>query len=597
MYVFTYDITLPTGLSYNQVSYTDHAVYFALDTDGGKLLTQTEPNKVGIRIARKYSLDLTKLKKNTSRGVLGATYKIKNKDDSSDVRLATTLQNGRAAINNLRVDVTYKLEEIVSPDDYELNTNVIEFNVVEQTSGTLKMNITSENGFKTTPTINGNKITAQVEDIPKYKLVINKTDKASGAKLKNVKFKLTENGKYYVTDANGQLSIDGLSLGQTYHITEIRADGYYIDSEAKTITVNYSGNSLVGSGTLGSVSITNNASQDAAIATVNIKNEKIPTYKLQLLKVEENDEETLTPLANAIFSITSQDLATNKEYRTDSNGLVEIPDLYQYVEGKYITGNYTLQEIKAPSGYSNCAENIEFKISKNNGTLEATINNQSSLNSLKEVKVVSNDTIQFIMKDKPLFTLTKTDENGQPLDNVSFVIYKVNEDGTNDDYAKDINGNYVGTRISDGKYIVKTNDRGVISLPLEAGTYRAVEYVYPEGYGASIGENMFKIIGEELTEPNNLVEINCIQDLVKLSNSVNNGTFVSGTTVRLMRDLDFTKEESYKDANNSNRNSTETTYGDINGNGRIEGIMQELTNTEDGHGFIPIGTYENKFQR
>ena len=39
-----------------------------------------------------------------------------------------------------------------------------------------------------------------------------------------------------------------------------------------------------------------------------------------------------------------------------------LDDLFAYVDGKDISGLYTLQEVKAPNGYSNNAETIEFKV-------------------------------------------------------------------------------------------------------------------------------------------------------------------------------------------------------------------------------------------
>ena len=55
-YVFYYTVRIPNGINYNAISNSHHGVYFALDTDEGKYRTQTEPNKIGIRIAEKYNL-------------------------------------------------------------------------------------------------------------------------------------------------------------------------------------------------------------------------------------------------------------------------------------------------------------------------------------------------------------------------------------------------------------------------------------------------------------------------------------------------------------------------------------------------------------
>ena len=59
-YTVSYDVSIPSGLNYNEVTYGHHAVYFSLDTTEGKYKTQTEPNKVGIMIAKQYDLELIK---------------------------------------------------------------------------------------------------------------------------------------------------------------------------------------------------------------------------------------------------------------------------------------------------------------------------------------------------------------------------------------------------------------------------------------------------------------------------------------------------------------------------------------------------------
>ena len=75
-------------------------------------------------------------------------------------------------------------------------------------------------------------------------------------------------------------------------------------------------------------------------------------------------------------------------------------------------------------------------------------------------------------------------------------------------------------------------------------------------------------------------EIQYIEDLVDLSNEVNNGDKYEHTWFVLTRNLDFNSDESYKNPTNT------TTYGDYNGNGTVESIKTELTT---GRGFIPIG--------
>ena len=79
------------------------------------------------------------------------------------------------------------------------------------------------------------------------------------------------------------------------------------------------------------------------------------------------------------------------------------------------------------------------------------------------------------------------------------------------------------------------------------------------------------------------VIIENIEDLVELSNQVANGNSYRGKAIILNNDLDFKNTNSYK-------NSNTTTYGDLNRDGKVQTIKEELTT---GNGFIPIGIDED----
>ena len=78
-------------------------------------------------------------------------------------------------------------------------------------------------------------------------------------------------------------------------------------------------------------------------------------------------------------------------------------------------------------------------------------------------------------------------------------------------------------------------------------------------------------------------KIQFIEDLVDLSNNVNNGETYTGKYFILTKNLDFNSTSSYK-------NSERTDYGDINGINGNESLLKELTT---GSGFTPIGLSDN----
>ena len=599
---FSYTVNVPEGISYNSTSYSNHAVFYELNTSGGKLQLSTEPNKVGLRIVRKYKLQINKSKQGFEQTkVSGATYTVDFSDAEGNVttRILTTNSDGIVNMKNLFIGVTYTVKELKSPDNYSLNNEVLQFKVIEDETGKLQL----ETNFEK---ISLNKadelVIINTQDEPKYNVTITKIDSLTKEPLTGVYFIC--NGKAYITDRNGKITLEKLEKDIQYTLKELNTEGYYtldnitfklVKAENENIKIESNNENFK------NAQIQNNE-EDLVEVNVNLENEKIPTYNLQILKVEENLKETdiekLKPLKGSMFKLEGKDLSKEEKFETDENGNITIPNLYQYVDGKAITGKYILQELQAPNGYSNNAEEIEFNVVKNaENNLEINITNKEQLITLKDV-IVENGTIKLIIQDKPLFKLTKTDsKTGKPLANAQFVIYEIDSNKNDIDYAKDVNGNYVGTINNDGKYVVTTNETGTIVLPLRGGFYRIEEIGYPEGYQENGNEDYFKIASknEDIKNPEDPdgteetvgdLKINTIEDLVRFSKSVNSGNSYKEKTVSLMRTLDFNKDSSYA-------NPADTSFGDLNEDGVVEGIKKELTT---GIGFTPIGTSTSKFR-
>jgi hypothetical protein len=73
---FTYKIKLPSDVPLESIAYSQHAVYYSLITDNGKYESAIECNKMGIKIAQKYNLSLSKYKMYQNELLKGATYKV-----------------------------------------------------------------------------------------------------------------------------------------------------------------------------------------------------------------------------------------------------------------------------------------------------------------------------------------------------------------------------------------------------------------------------------------------------------------------------------------------------------------------------------------
>ena len=612
-YSFNYTVTIPQDVTFNKASYACHTVYFKINTAGGTLDSSVQPNKVGIRIVRYFDFDSLKYKDGTTLGVSGAKYSMSEIDEEGNEvnsRIIISGLDGKLYLNDLKVNQTYIFKEIQAPENYELNTNIIKFKVNENSNKELEFELLSESSFNSNVKFekdeNGKDVfRAIVYDLPKLSLNINKIDKDTKNPIQGVIFEI--DGKTYVTDSKGQVKIENLSLGKEYTLKENYADDYYIKGPI-TFSVSKNGNNefIITSNDekFNNSKITNDDKNPLIQLNATIENEKIATYKLQIIKVDENNNES--KLEGAKFLLRKEDEGNSIYYTTNKDGIIDISNLYQYVEGKSLTGKYTLQEVESPNGYITNKEKIVFVVSKDNeGKLQMNIENKDSLETVKNIESDSEN-VKLTIQNKAMFKITKIDsETKAPLANAEFIIYELKEDGTILDFAKNVDNEYIGTINKDGNYVVVSDENGVITAALGNGIYKLVESKAPKGYDQNLRSEVFTIVGnkeidskeddeielpemEGSQEITNTIEISKIEDLVKLSKDVQNGNDYKGVAFKLKETLDFNNDNSYKNPNDNQG------FGDINGDGKETGIKDELTNTE-GKGFLPIGTYDNYF--
>ena len=132
---FSYNVILPEDVEYNEPSYSTHAVYYELSTEGGNLVLATEPNKVGVRIVDEFNLTLTKYKMNSNLLIPGVTYSLTYKEKDlegtlqSKSRIITTNENGMISLETLKSEVEYTLQELRAPNGCEINNEPIKFKI------------------------------------------------------------------------------------------------------------------------------------------------------------------------------------------------------------------------------------------------------------------------------------------------------------------------------------------------------------------------------------------------------------------------------------------------------------------------------------
>ena len=550
-YTFYYTIKVPNGIAYNKVAYSHHGVYFALNTPEGKYRTQTEPNKLGIRIAEKYSLEIQKYQANKTNLVPGATYKITKEatdETEEETKTAVTNAEGKLTIDNLYAENAYTIEEIKVPENYELNTDKIKFTAhvqedgtlqIDKTEGTTRENITVEkeqNGEEVK-----SKVIIKLEDEAKAKLKIIKTDKTTTAAIRGIRFKLTgtglpEKGKIVTTNINGEITITGLKIGEEYTLEETKATGYYLTSPVKFTITNEDGTytANITEGETKSTTVTEE--ENIPVINMNIEDEKIPTYDLEIAKIKKltsvtegddgTQQEEIVYLQGAKFKLYkgTKELGS---YITDENGKITISNLYQYIDGKDEEATYMLKETLAPDGYAK-VKDITFKVDGSTGELKF-INTEGK----EEKYTVEGTTVKLTIEDSPSFKLIKKDaETGERLANIKFAIYDV-EDGTVP--AKNSKGEILGTKETiNGKeyYTVTTDSNGELTADLPEGMYKAVEVQAPDKYDISDSTYYFGIgasrEGKEGVEATWAQEIGNSSDVFNSISNTSDGGYIIG---------------------------------------------------------------------
>jgi len=500
-YVFYYKIKIPSGIEYNKASYSHHGIYFALNTEQGKYRISTEPNKIGIRIAEKYNLEIQKYQKGKDVLVPGATYKITEENREGEItKTVVTNASGLAKLNKLYVEKVYRIEELKVPDDYELNSEIVRF-----------IGHVSEDGSLTIETLEGTtreeiyaekienedyKVIAKLEDEAKARLKVIKTEQGTETLLKGIRYKLSGEslpvgGKTITTNINGEISIRGLKIGTIYTLEEVKADGYYLANPIKFKIVNsegiYSVEIIEGIAKENIIEEENNL----PILTLKLEDEKKPTYNLELTKVkkiipvgEGQESEETTYLAGAKFRLYKGTKSIGV-FVTDENGKLVINNLYPYVNEKsgQETEEYTLREILAPEGYSRIKD-IKFKVESIDGNLNF-VEELAEGQTAKQYTIDGN-TVKIVVEENSSFKIIKKDgETGEVLANTKFAIYNIDSEEVP---ARNSKGEIVGTKDTiNGKeyYVVVTNSVGEITLDLPEGLYKAVEVEADEKYDIS----------------------------------------------------------------------------------------------------------------
>jgi uncharacterized surface anchored protein len=228
------------------------------------------------------------------------------------------------------------------------------------------------------------------------------------------------------TDAAGKILIGNLKEG-AYVVSEIKApDGYQLDSEPQTVTIE--------GGKLHSVEFLDK-----------------PLSGIQIIKT---DAVTHKPLSGATFEVKRADGETIGTYKTDTAGKIIVSDLE--------TGTYIVSETLAPDGY---------------------IRSETP----KTVVVASGKLTTVEFENKPLsgIQILKTDEKtNATLAGAVFTVERVNGERVGDKYTTDVAGKIIISDLTEGTYVVSETaapdgyilDSAPQTVVVKSGKLTAVEF-------------------------------------------------------------------------------------------------------------------------
>ena len=488
---FSYEVNVPKNVTYNQPTFASNAVNVDLNTQDGMLNTSAEANKVGVQLLKRFNLEIDVKKKATDKKLQGLVYSAKL-DGEENSKTGITNNDGIATINGLLVDKEYTLEKISTEDNYISENSKLKFKVVENNGNMVLQFIDGQNKVISSeiiqPTENtSTKVKMNFEYISKYNITLNKVDVATNDPLKSVQYELYEGeqlSRIYRTDKNGNATFKKLIPGIEYTLKETYADGYYLNEPVKFKVVNTDGNPTISilSGS-GENLVINKTNEDLDEASVKFTDIKAKRYSIDITKYIKGKNEKLP---GAGFMVSGSDLLTDKIAETDTNGHTIISGLYEYKPGQSYNGEYTIEEIAPPEGYTRNSGKLKIKAQRNaSGVLEVSIIEDTltrNINTGKDIVLEAADTDNAVYKigveDVPLFTIIKTDaKTGKLLPRTKFAIYEVDDMGA-ESTAYDSKGNIVGNEeeINGVRYrVVETDENGEYTKGLKPGQYKFVE--------------------------------------------------------------------------------------------------------------------------
>ncbi|HEM5069520.1 TPA: discoidin domain-containing protein [Streptococcus suis] len=235
-------------------------------------------------------------------------------------------------------------------------------------------------------------------------------------------------------------------LGGEYTFKEVEAPaGYTLDTTVHRLIIRNSDN------------ITIDGQSYTAQAPFEIINKKDAKLSLKLKKKDQAN----TPLKGAVFRLRKTD---GGQPYDETLGNTFASD--EFLFNELTVGNYTLEEVRAPTGYRGMGQ-INLTVYEENGTLKLR-KQADTANSQTSTPQLTNGVVTLDIYNQPLeLTFTKQNAQGQPLENAIFELRQIHSTGFT----------VVRTNL-----FSKANGQFVLKGLLPNTTYELWETRAPDGY-------------------------------------------------------------------------------------------------------------------
>ncbi|HFI0689098.1 TPA: SpaA isopeptide-forming pilin-related protein [Streptococcus suis] len=252
---------------------------------------------------------------------------------------------------------------------------------------------------------------------------------------------------YQTIRSNGQGILEFTNiLGGEYTFKEVEAPaGYTLDTTVHRLNIRNSEN------------ITIDGKSYTAQAPFEIINKKDAKLSLKLKKKDLAN----TPLKGAVFRLRKTD--GDQPYDETLGDAFESDE---FLFNELTVGNYTLEEVRAPTGYRGMGQ-INLTVYEENGTLKLR-KQADTANSQTSTPQLTNGVVTLDIYNQPLeLTFTKQNTQGQPLENAIFELRRIHPTGFT----------VVRTNL-----FSKANGQFVLKGLLPNTTYELWETRAPDGY-------------------------------------------------------------------------------------------------------------------